>query len=310
MTSGVNISTCARWRPPARRRRSRAGRPPGTSGRSAAASASPPTPPPRRPTVRAARSPTTTRTTRRASPASPAAGRRRTTCGSASARRPVSASPTTRRAGRCAGPARGVRGSRSSTAHATRARPGRPPSRRRWCPRRPSRPTGPASRTPDSSNVSRTAAQTSARASSVEQPERRRPVGDRRPRPGDVLGEVARVDAAAGEDAHAGRERHRRLPTQQVDLGPRRAVAHQHDGRGVARLGRGGLAGLVGARLVDERLREGGRFKRQPATSTMSSTSTGTSSGSTETPTAERAWRPMSPNTSARNSEAPLATFG
>ena len=115
---GEHVDERGRVPPRGRRRRWRAGRPRGTSGRSAAASASAPARPPRRPTVRAATSPTTTRTTRRGSPAPRAAARRRTTCGSASARRPASASPTTRRAGRCAAPARGV--SRKSVSDSSR----------------------------------------------------------------------------------------------------------------------------------------------------------------------------------------------
>ena len=45
-------------------------------------------------------------------------------------------------------------------------------------------------------------------------------------------------------------------------------------------------------------------------TSTMSSTSTGASNGNSATPTAERACAPASPNTSPKNSEAPLTTPG
>ena len=117
-------------------------------------------------------SPTTTRSTRRGSPAPRAAGPRRTRCGSAAARRPGSASPTRRRGGRCAARASASRGRRSARARATPARRGRPPSRRRWCRPRRRRDRAPASSTPDSSKVSRTAAQTSARAFGSSHPSR------------------------------------------------------------------------------------------------------------------------------------------
>src|SRR5579863_5957058 len=48
----------------------------------------------------------------------------------------------------------------------------------------------------------------------------------------------------------------------------------------------------------------------QSASSTTASTSTATPSGSEGTPTAARAWRPASPNTSTNRSEAPLTTLG
>ena len=48
----------------------------------------------------------------------------------------------------------------------------------------------------------------------------------------------------------------------------------------------------------------------QALIATIASTSTATPSGSTGTPTALRAWRPASPNTSCINSLAPLATLG
>ena len=53
-----------------------------------------------------------------------------------------------------------------------------------------------------------------------------------------------------------------------------------------------------------------GRRGRGHFTSTMSSTSTGASNGNSATPTAERACAPASPNTSPRNSDAPLTTAG
>src|SRR3546814_20200639 len=49
----------------------------------------------------------------------------------------------------------------------------------------------------------------------------------------------------------------------------------------------------------------------QPAeTATIASTSTAAFKGRQGTPTALRAWRPASPNTSTITSDAPLATFG
>ena len=48
----------------------------------------------------------------------------------------------------------------------------------------------------------------------------------------------------------------------------------------------------------------------EAATSTIASTSTAAPSGSAATPTAERAWRPASPNSFTISSLAPLATLG
>ena len=78
----------------------------------------------------------------------------------------------------------------------------------------------PASRTPDSSNVSRTAAQTSARAMSSSQPSRAAHSAGAGPAQATDAVEVARVDAAAGEDEHAAGELHRDLAAQQVDHRP------------------------------------------------------------------------------------------
>ena len=49
-----------------------------------------------------------------------------------------------------------------------------------------------------------------------------------------------------------------------------------------------------------------GQARKRP----RNSTSTGTPSGSSATPTAERAWRPASPKTAPKNSLAPLITIG
>ena len=140
---------------------------------------------------------------------------------------------------------------------------------------------GPASSTPDSSKVSRTAAHTRARGRRLVDPEPAGPLGGRRTRPGDLGVEVPRVDPATGEHAHAGREGHRGLAPQQVDLGgPGGTGTQQHDRRGVARLGR--RAGAVGVR---PRLLHQVRRQRDPHQSeTTSSTSTGTSSGSAAHP--------------------------
>src|SRR5574340_438055 len=51
-------------------------------------------------------------------------------------------------------------------------------------------------------------------------------------------------------------------------------------------------------------------YFRHQRTSAISSTSTGAPRGSSATPTADRAWTPASPNTSPRNSDAPLITPG
>src|SRR5699024_149283 len=53
-----------------------------------------------------------------------------------------------------------------------------------------------------------------------------------------------------------------------------------------------------------------GSEKIYSETSTMSSTSTGAPSGSSATPTAERAWAPASPKISPMRLEAPLITAG
>ena len=180
-------------------------------------------------------------------------------------------------------------------------RVGRPPTTR----------TGPASSTPDSSNVSRTAAHTSARAVASSAPSRAAHSAGAGPAQADRVVEVARVDPAAGKDAHARRERHRGLAPQQVDLRTcRRPRPQQHHRRRVARLGRRQLARGVRPRLLDEVGRQRDPQHRGAQTSTTSSTSTGTSSGSAATPTADRACLPASPNTSPSSSEAPLATLG
>ena len=104
--------------------------------------------------------------------------------------------------------------------------------RRRRC-----RASGPASRTPDSSNVSRTAAHTSDRASGSSQVSARRPGGRRRPDPG-VVGDAPRRagrPSRRGRRMHPGGEGHRRRPPQQVDLRAAATVAEQDDRRGVPR---------------------------------------------------------------------------
>ncbi len=97
---------------------------------------------------------------------------------------------------------------------------------------------GPASSTPDSSNVSRTAAATYAAAVSAEHPSRSPNHSGGGPDHESAMVASVGVDPAAGEDRHTGRERHRLLPPQQVDLRAGGRVAQQDDrGRG-ARLGR------------------------------------------------------------------------
>ena len=84
-----------------------------------------------------------------------------------------------------------------------------------------------------------------------------------------------------------------------------------------AELERGGereqaVLGNAGA-VMQPAMREARRARDradQARTATIASTSTATPSGSTGTPTALRAWRPASPNTSCISSEAPLATLG
>ena len=175
----------------------------------------------------------------------------------------------------------------------------------------------PASSTPDSSKVSRTAAHTSARARSSVDAELLGPALRRRARPRRPW-----CRSRAGRRRRRGRRTCRRRSSSRPAGAagrPRarrraRAAPDQHDGGGVARLGRlpGAVGELTGER--DEVVAQARRRDRDPhapgPTSTMISTSTGASRGSTGTPTAERACTPASPKTSPSSSEAPLATFG
>ena len=82
------------------------------------------------------------------------------------------------------------------------------------------------------------------------------------------VGEVAGVDAPAGEHGHLGREGHRLMPQQQIGLGTatsfvecpprversRHAVAQQHHRRRVARLGGRLDTRLEGPCLIDQSL--------------------------------------------------------
>ena len=101
--------------------------------------------------------------------------------------------------------------------------------------------------------------------------------------------EVARVDAAAGEDAHA----RRRTPSTSAGAAgrPRARRRRRRAAARPSRRARGstGVAAAVGERagVLDERRRAAGGSRSTSAqTSTISSTSTGASSGSTGTPTA------------------------
>ena len=107
-----------------------------------------------------------------------------------------------------------------------------------WCRRPRSSAESPASSTPDSSNVSRTAAHTSARAVASSVPSRAAHSSGLGPAQAIRVVEVARVHAPAGEHAHAAGEGHRGLPPQQVDLEALRTGPQQHDRGRVARLGR------------------------------------------------------------------------
>ena len=71
----------------------------------------------------------------------------------------------------------------------------------------------------------------------------------------------------------------------------------------------GGLA-VLRRRLRRGRRREQSEQDRDYSTSTMHSISTGIPIGSAAMPTADRAWRPRSPNTSTKRSEQPLITLG
>ncbi len=77
---------------------------------------------------------------------------------------------------------------------------------------------GPASSTPDSSKVSRTAAQIRARATAAEQSEDLPPFRRVRARPGQLGVRVARVDRPTGKHVGTGRERHRPRAPEQVDV--------------------------------------------------------------------------------------------
>ena len=131
----------------------------------------------------------------------------------------------------------------------------------------------------------------------------------------DVGVEVARVDAAAGVDAHAAGELHRDLAAQVVDRRP--ALGRRSRITVAASRGSTGSRRPVGVLLghLDQVVRQrgpagSGSSRVRSHSSTMTSTSTGASSGSTATPTADRACTPASPKTVPNSSEAPLATLG
>ena len=67
---------------------------------------------------------------------------------------------------------------------------------------------------------------------------------------------------------------------------------------------------ISGSLAASSRARLGLGVVTYAETSKTNSISTGASSGSTATPTAERTWIPKSPNTLPRNIEAPFATPG
>ncbi len=120
-----------------------------------------------------------------------------------------------------------------------------------------------------------------------------RPVGRAGADPVEVGPTVARVDPAADVGGHPAGERHAAGAPLQVHLDAVGTVPQQEHGGRLARL-RGGLP--VG---------HGGQ-----RSSTVSSTSTGAPSGSSATPTADRACSPSLPNTLPMSSEAPLMTRG
>ena len=150
-----------------------------------------------------------------------------------------------------------------------------------------------------------------------------RPLRRRRPGPRQVRVGVAGVDPAAGEDHHPRRERHRGDPAQHEHLdraavaaAPSRTNITVAAGFGATGLGPGAVEPGAGARVgetadreVPGHVRARGRSV-SPRRSTTISTSTGASSGSTATPTAERACMPASPKALPSSSEAPLTTPG
>ena len=284
-------------------------RSPGRSGRSAAASASRRARP--RSTRRIAGSQVTADGLGRDVAGALARGqrrRRRTRCGSACGSKTGVSQPdqTPSRSVRSTSPRR----SRNSVnaARAPPARAGRPPSRHRWCRRRPRPADVPASSTPDSSKVSRTAAQPAPAPC----PRRRRAARPTRPataRPSATEWSKSRGSTPPPGKTHI-------PPAKAIEpagaagrppgpSAPRAAARRSRRSRGSAgsrrrRRRRGACSTSCGGRL-DAAAHQ---------TSTISSTSTGASSGSTATPTADRACTPASPNTSPSSSETPLATCG
>src|SRR5690606_17973550 len=89
---------------------------------------------------------------------------------------------------------------------------------------------------------------------------------------------------------------------------PDRHVGGSSSGGGVK--GHGGFQGrsAFGGNPVDQDFADAQHLHQRILA--VNSTSTAAPRGSSATPTAARAWRPRSPRTSTRRSEAPLITFG
>ena len=219
-----------------------------------------------------------------------AARRRRTRCRSGAARRPGSArSPTSRsRSVRSRSPRLREEVGEGELARLERGG-GPPPSRRRWCRRRPCPRSGPANSTPDSSNVSRTAAHTSARAIGLVGAEQRRPTPRATARPSRPRGR-----SRAGRPRRRGRRTSRpanamstwrRSRYTSSDPGPAVAPSRSSTTVAASRGSAGVLVPSANARTCSTMCaRQPPRGVHRPQTSTSSSTSTGASSGSTGTP--------------------------
>ena len=103
---------------------------------------------------------------------------------------------------------------------------------------------------------------------------------------------------------------HHHLVAARTTQHPGVGALQRHQARIVGQQHRRGFGDRAQLAVSGMRQRlSGSRHGRYP-TSTTSSTSTGASNGNSATPTAERACTPLSPNTSASRSEAPLTTPG
>src|SRR6202012_769637 len=118
---------------------------------------------------------------------------------------------------------------------------------------------------------------------------------------------VALIDLPAREGGRPGRDQQGAEPGQQVHFGAAGRVPEQ-DHRGRVSRGRRREPSVPDVPGPGGQLRRNAKLAQESATSAISSTSTGVSSGSTATPTALRACLPASPNTSVSSSLAPLMT--